>query len=113
MFSWFRSARRAAPPRRRLALEALETRDCPAAPLIASLQVTYNGQNSVTLSGFVQDETPSFDHVLFSGAAIGCTSVAPNGQFSYTTNATLGLVSAVAIDIEMLRSQAAIAAITT
>jgi hypothetical protein len=114
MFSWFRSARRAVPPPRRcLSLEALETRSCPAAPLIANLQVTYNGQNSVTLTGLVLDETPSFDHVQFTGAAFGWTNVGVNGQFSYTTSATLGLVGAVAFDPELLRSQAAIAAITT
>ena len=63
MFGFFTRTRRkpqAPRPRRTLlCLEQLETRDCPAAPVIVSLMGTPQAGQTVWVSGSVADEHPS------------------------------------------------------
>src|SRR5437588_11518324 len=62
MFGWFNRSRRrpaGAPPRRvRLTLERLETRFCPAAPVLSGLTAQTGPGHEVYILGQVQDESP-------------------------------------------------------
>jgi hypothetical protein len=69
--------------------------------ILLSLQLAYNTQNSVTLSGTVEDGFTSNQgvSVYFSGEATGTAVTGAGGSFSLTTNASgLGVVSAYAVD---------------
>ena len=80
----------------RLAVELLESRDCPSG-LTLSAQVLAGHQ--VELSGMLQADQPSGLPVTFSGAVVGSTTTDANGYFDYTTSsATLGSVFADAVD---------------
>lgn len=117
MFSWFSRARRNSPSvscrAARPRLESLETRDCPAAATITSLQATLMGNQTVLVTGTVQDESPQTVLINLGGTITPHTvSVASNGTFSWTTTATAttsGDVTAVAVDNEGLASMVAIA----
>src|SRR5262245_17048446 len=78
-----RPQRKKAPPLRRLSLEQLEDRYCPAAPVLSPLQVVSDGV-SVTISGQVLDENPESAMILLSGGVSGVAYADSSGQFSYT-----------------------------
>jgi hypothetical protein len=89
-----------------LSLERLETRDCPAAPVIMSFGATIMSGNYVTLLGTVLDEHPSSVRITFSGAARGWTMANSYGGFAYQTTASaLGTIFADAVDAECLASE--------
>ncbi len=95
-----RSRRAAAGVRRRsaLALECLEGRDCPSAPVI-TLQTAVLANHYVQLSGTVTADDPSSVLVSFSGAATGSVATDSTGHYSLaTSNASLGSVTAVGVD---------------
>ncbi len=106
MFYWLTGRRgRTTSPRARLCLEWLETRDCPAAPVITAFAVEQMGQHNVGLSGTVQDENPGTVVVHFTGVATGNVTVSSNGSFWFeTTASSLGTVNAKALDAESLWS---------
>jgi hypothetical protein len=80
-------------------LEQLETRDCPAAPVITSLSATVLANKMVTLSGTVTDSNPASVTLSFSGVMSGNAQANASGNFSYTAQASsLGTASAVATD---------------
>jgi hypothetical protein len=69
-----RPARRRTRPARaalgsRLRLEHLETRDCPAAPVLTSTSVTAAAGGQVLVQGVVQDDNPTSAVIHLSGAA--------------------------------------------
>ncbi|HMC65337.1 MAG TPA: hypothetical protein VKI65_10400 [Gemmataceae bacterium] len=102
---WPRPATR--PHSVRLALEALETRDLMAAPVITSFTATTLPGHIARLTGTVTDENPATVHIRFSGAASGDTTVDATGHFSFsTTNAVLGSVTATGLDQENLSATA-------
>jgi hypothetical protein len=114
MFGLFRRTP-AAPGRRRArpALEALEARDCPAAPQV-TFTVTEVPGHMVRLSGTVTDENPATVTVAFSGVVSGMTMADPTGHFSLPAQpTTLGLINAVARDQEGLTSDPAQVAFTS
>jgi hypothetical protein len=80
----------AAPRRRRVppALEALETRDCPAGPVITSFTATALAGSTVRLSGTVSDDDPSSVSISFGGPIGGMTTAGASGAFSYTAEAS-------------------------
>src|SRR5579859_1289919 len=85
--------------RPRLMVERLETRDCPAAPVIGSLTATPITGTTVQLSGYVQDANPATTHISFTGVMSGTVTANTYGYFSYQAQASgLGAVSAVATD---------------
>ena len=93
---WLRGKSRQArftprPERTLLALEALESRDCPSAPTITLSATTLPGHN-VQLSGTVTDSNPANVRVSFSGVVSGSTTTDSTGQYSFTTAAAVGLI---------------------
>jgi hypothetical protein len=80
----------------------LETRFCPAAPVINSLAATPQPGHLVTISGTVSDDHSNTLQIILTGAASGTASAtvgSTSGTFSFTTStATLGTVYAVATD---------------
>jgi len=97
-----RSRRKSSPVRARrppLLLEALESRYTPAVPTLMLNAQALVG-HLVQLSGAMMDPLPGGGTVTFSGAASGTTVTDPSGHFSYlTSNASLGQVSAVGVDL--------------
>jgi len=113
MFGLLGRSRRKAkpwPPRHaRLWLEALEERHClsAAAPSL-TLSTQVNPGHTVVLSGYVTDSQPMGIPVSFSGAVTGRTTTNTMGYYSFSTmNASLGSVSAVAVDSSGLSSNTA------
>ena len=103
MFSWLKRSSRPARPRTplrtRLHLEALETRDCPAGPVLTSFSVQTAGGTNVTLSGGLADDNPTACTVTFTGQVTGTATVDGWGDFTLTTTASgLGTVTARATD---------------
>ena len=100
---WPRPATR--PHSVRLALEALETRDLMAAPVITSFTATTLPGHIARLTGTVTDENPGSVTITFTGAVSASTTVNPAGSFSFsTTDAVLGVVHAKALDNQGLYS---------
>jgi hypothetical protein len=88
-----------------LSLEHLETRDCPAAPVVTAFTAVAGIQHHVLLSGTVQDNNLAGATVQFSGVASGMTSVYADGTFSFETDASsLGQITATVHDNENLWS---------
>jgi len=93
----------------RPALEPLEDRWCPAAPVI-SLSWEPVGASMVTLSGAVQDETPAGMWIMFSGRCFGMTTTDSSGAFSVTLKPSgSGQVMAQTFDAEGLSGVASVA----
>jgi hypothetical protein len=137
MFSWLKRPSRPvclrALPRARLRLEQLETRDCPAGPMITNFSVQVESGKQVLLSGTVLDDNPAGCTVQFTGAVTGNASVTTSGgscphtstdntlimgtgtgNFSWTaTAAGLGTVTAQATDALGQTGNQAQAAITS
>lgn len=91
-----------------LAVERLETRYCPVAPVINGFTATPTSGTAVTLTGAVTDNNPSSVSLSFSGVMSGTTTADSSGNFTFTANATgLGTVSAVATDGQGLQSSTA------
>lgn len=91
--------------RRRLTLTRLETRDCPAAPVI-DLAATNLGGDVVQITGTVLDENPDQCLINLGGVTAPIALVNPDGTFEIVT--TLpggGLVSAFAVDAEGMSSE--------
>ena len=79
-----------------------------AAPTITAFQIDSVDGTTVTLSGNVSDETPETVQVQFSGALLGSTTPNALGDFTYTGPAdSLGTISAIATDEELLDSAVA------
>jgi Glucodextranase, domain B len=87
----------------RLGLTRLETRDCPAAPVL-SMTVTPISPTQATVSGTVQDEVPQTCLVTLSGDVSGMAQVYADGTFHTTVAFTEGQVTCVATDSEGLKS---------
>src|SRR5262245_5922676 len=88
-----------------LSLEHLETRDCPAAPVVTAFTAVAGIQHHVQLSGTVQDDNLAGATVQFSGVASGATSVNADGTFSFETDASsLGQITATVHDNQNLWS---------
>jgi hypothetical protein len=96
-------------------VERLETRDCPAAPVITTFSaVPLNSGRQVDLSGTVMDKNPSGVCITFSGVALGKTTTDATGHFDLVTQASsLGTVSAVGRDQKNLCSPTATATFTS
>jgi hypothetical protein len=81
-----RPARRTRPARvalgSRLRLEHLETRDCPAAPVLTSTSITALGNGQVQVQGVVQDDNPTSAVIHLSGAAQGDVHPDATGHYS-------------------------------
>src|SRR5262245_60703325 len=74
---------RAARSRVRLAFERLETRDCPAAPIISSFTaIPLATPHRIQVQGTVVDENPSGCQLCLSGAAYGTIYPDSTGHFS-------------------------------
>jgi hypothetical protein len=84
----------------RLQVERLETRSCPAAPVITSMSFTELPQKVVRISGTVTDDhTVSAVIITFTGVVNNSTTVNSSGQFVLQAQAAgLGQVSATAYD---------------
>jgi hypothetical protein len=83
----------------RLALERLETRDCPSPVITAFSATPTNATESrqVELRGIVSDDHPEHDTVSFTGMAMGSVTPDMIGNFDFfTTGLGLGTVTAVA-----------------
>jgi large repetitive protein len=104
-----------APPRTRLTLEFLETRDCPATTTaITTLSAAVLPGRMVQLTGQVASDNPAGVTLTFSGVMSGTTSPDASGHFSYTAQASaLGTVSAVAVDQNNVSSDPATALVST
>jgi hypothetical protein len=97
MFTSLRQANGVRRNRALLRVEQLETRDCPAAPVLSSFSATVLDGRNVRLTGMVQTDHPVV--VNFSGVASGSTSVQGDGSFLMNTSASaLGTITAVATD---------------
>jgi hypothetical protein len=113
MIGWL--SRRARPKDRlrgnrvRLGLDSLETRDCPAAPVIASATSQYTADGHVQISGLVQDDHPTTMTINSSGAATGSTTSGSDGHFNVTLPATIGM----AVTLSATDDQNATAVLTT
>jgi hypothetical protein len=69
------------------------------APTVSNVAISYGPQRQVTITGNVQDESPSMCTVYFSGSVGGYVNTNQDGSFSYTTIAnSLGSVSLWAVD---------------
>jgi hypothetical protein len=90
--------------RARPSLEALEGRDCPAAPTL-TLTATAQAGHTVLLSGIVTDDNPKTVTVTLGGVMMGTVTPDDFGVISCTSSATsLGTVTAVARDAAGLTS---------
>lgn len=105
MFEWIFGSRsnvirRMSRRRALLALEALETRNCPSGGPTISLSAMPTGfGHQVELTGSVADLNSNFVSVSFSGAASGQTTIDANGNFDFITDAVnLGSIFAVAVN---------------
>jgi hypothetical protein len=88
-----------------LSLEHLETRDCPAAPVVTAFTAVAGIQHHVLLSGTVQDNNLAGATVQFAGVASGMANVHADGTFSLETDASsLGQITATVHDNENLWS---------
>ena len=111
----------------RLSLESLESRYClsgsnittlmPSPPRITSFMAMPLSGHRVELMGAVADSNPQAVNVSFSGAASGSVqataSDGTSASFEFiTTDASLGQVSAVAINGQNLSSESATASIS-
>lgn len=97
----------------RLTLEALETRDCPAAPAL-TLTAEMLPDQLVHLSGVVTDEQPQATLVQFMGAVKGVAAPDAAGNYSAVVPAdSIGTVTAIASDVESLTSDPAEAGLTS
>lgn len=116
MYGIFRR-KRALPASRRgvtLGIDRLETRDCPAAPVLKLTAVPLNNGELVQIQGTVQDENPSNVTINLSGVVSDTVRPDVDGRFNYvTTAAGLGTIGAVARDQENLTSDAVFATITS
>src|SRR5205823_2589377 len=82
-------------PSARLGVEQLESRYCPAAPVVTLTGAQELANHQVLLSGHVTDDSPSTVVVSFGGKASGMTTPNSNGDYSYTATATgLGAITA-------------------
>src|SRR6266849_4734713 len=89
------------PRRARLWVEALEPRYCLWGSISLSLHTQTFAGHLVQLSGTATGTNPVGANVTFSGAASGSATTDSAGNYSYsTTNASLGTVSAVAVDTQ-------------
>jgi hypothetical protein len=106
-------AKPAAPRRARLGVEALEARYCLWGGISLSLHAQTFAGHLAQLSGAVLGSDPAGATVTFSGAASGSATTDSAGNYSWsTTNATLGTLSAVAVDTQGHTSGTVISAIT-
>lgn len=101
-----RPVRPTAPARRtRLSLSRLETRDCPAAPVI-DMTATSLGGNLVQITGTVLDENPQNCLVNLGGVTSPIAFVNQDGTFEIVTTLPGGdLVTAFAVDDGGLSSE--------
>jgi hypothetical protein len=98
----------------RLGVEELESRYCPATPVVTLTGVQELANHQVQLSGHVTDESPTTVIVSFGGEAGGQTVPNANGDYSYTSTANgLGTITAQGIDNEGLTSNTASATLTS
>ncbi len=79
------------------------------APSVTLAPVTFQGNQTVTVSGQVADATdPGYCLVTLSGVVSGSVWTNPDGSFSYTTSASqMGAIDAVATDVWGLISNTA------
>jgi len=109
MFAWMTRARKRASgrfpaPPARLRVEELESRYCPAAPVM-TLNVLELARNQVQLSGHVTDENPTAVVVTFGGQASGVAVPNSSGDYSVIKPASgLGMITASGTDAEGLTS---------
>src|SRR5437879_2697442 len=114
MLAWLtRTRTRTRPARRhspsaRLGVEELESRYCPAAPVVTLTGVQELTNHQVLLSGHVTDEHPTTVVVSFGGQANGTATPNSNGDYSAAATANgLGTVTAKGLDDEGLTSNTA------
>lgn len=89
----------------RLALEQLETRATPAAPVLSNVKALWSDPNHVTISGQVTDENVWSSIVHLGGAGQGGARVSSTGEFTvYATVATDAPISLTVVDSEQLTS---------
>lgn len=92
---------------RPLGLERLETRDCPAAPVL-TMHLQALASNQIAVTGHVQDENALATTVHLSGVVQAQVRPDANGAFSIVTTPNgSGPVSGLAVDDEGLWSEAA------
>jgi len=92
------------PPRVQLQLESLETRLCPAAPVL-TLGVTQLSDHLVEVYGTAKDESPQNMKVQIVGVVTGTVAPDANGKFHLVAQATgLGSIVAWGVDDEGLYS---------
>lgn len=116
LFTRNHSSRPALPMQRKvkLRLEHLETRDCPAAPVLGMSAAPTNVGKQVQIQGTVQDENPAGVTITLSGVVSGSITPKADGTYSYVTTASgLGTITAVARDQESLSSNSVSAQITS
>jgi hypothetical protein len=83
----------------------LETRDCPAAPVLSVMNVRPLTVTDVEVSGKVQDENAAGTVVNITGAAYGQATVSAEGTFDIRlTRSSNGPITAGALDQEQLYS---------
>ena len=100
-----RRTRRPAVSRPRFGLMRLETRDCPAAPVLSVMNVRPLTVTDVEVSGKVQDENAAGTVVNITGAAYGQATVSAQGTFDIRlTRSSSGPITAGALDQERLYS---------
>ena len=93
---------------RRIQFESLERRYCLSAPSITSMQIDAVEDTTVSVSGYVTDESPETVQVEFYDILSGSTSPDASGYFTYTGEASwLGTIVAYALDEEVLQSEPA------
>jgi hypothetical protein len=82
----------------RLGLERLETRDCPSLAVMLGSPAVMPG-HIARVDGMVSGNNPGGVAVTLTGAMSGATTTDAYGHFTYMTqNATLGTVTATAVD---------------
>jgi hypothetical protein len=118
MHMLFSLSRPSSPSRRivRPIVEALERRDCPAAPTITSFTVMPMQGRMVSVSGTFSDEDPSSVTITLGGKLSGTANVMGGGtnSFWYMGEASgLGTITAVATDNENLSSEPASATLSS
>lgn len=102
----------AAARRRKLTVNRLEGRDCPAAPVI-DMTVTSLGGNAVEIRGTVLDESPQECLVNLGGVTTPISLVDADGTFEITTTVPGGdVVTAFAVDSGGQSSQVALRAVS-
>jgi len=92
----------------------LERRYCLSAPALTSLEIDSIDDRTVSLSGYVSDESPETVEVDFFGAVIGIATPDASGYFAFSAEADwLGEIEAVAYDEECLSSDSAFVEVTS